>query len=262
MITSTSVVEVEKNNDILPQLHVKIIEQPSPDAPVALLIHGLASSSKTWMRLSKDLYAKGYSVVIPDLPGHGLSPRTEKYSTEKWAEALIQTNIKPNLIIGHSMGGLIACYIQPSLKAEKLILVDPVFQIPGATNILPFIHLIFYQFVKFRFLIQKTFFKKTAQKTYSFQFLSSFNRWDKTSLTALVPYPKAITQRLLKGEEKILVLRPKGSLIFPYRYFVRKNLPESILMESLKRGHNTHVFHYEDFWLKIENFLEGKVEYG
>ncbi len=253
---------IERITPDLPSIHIKMIRQSSPDAPVALLIHGLSSSSKTWMRLSKDLYNKGYSIAIPDLPGHGLSPRAENYSTEKWADALIETGIKPALIVGHSMGGLIACHIQSTLKAEKLILVDPVFQIPASNVALPLIRLGFYQSVKYNFLVQKTFFKKATQKRHHLQFLFGFNKWDKNSLVALVPHPKLIAQRLLKGEEQILVLRPKGSLIFPYRHFVRKNLPETVVMESLRRGHNTHVFHYEDFWIKLENFLEGTVKYG
>jgi pimeloyl-ACP methyl ester carboxylesterase len=43
-------------------------------APVALLIHGVTSSSRTWWRVGPALAARGYRVLAVDLRGHGASP--------------------------------------------------------------------------------------------------------------------------------------------------------------------------------------------
>jgi pimeloyl-ACP methyl ester carboxylesterase len=44
-------------------------------APLALLIHGVTSSSRTWWRVAPVLVRRGYRVLAVDLRGHGESPR-------------------------------------------------------------------------------------------------------------------------------------------------------------------------------------------
>ena len=48
--------------------------EPSGSEPVALLIHGVTSSSRTWWRVGPALAARGYRVLAVDLRGHGASP--------------------------------------------------------------------------------------------------------------------------------------------------------------------------------------------
>jgi pimeloyl-ACP methyl ester carboxylesterase len=43
--------------------------------PLALLVHGVTSSSRTWWRVGPALAARGFRVVAVDLRGHGASPR-------------------------------------------------------------------------------------------------------------------------------------------------------------------------------------------
>jgi pimeloyl-ACP methyl ester carboxylesterase len=45
------------------------------DRPLALLIHGVTSSSRTWWRVAPELVRRGYRVLAVDLRGHGASPR-------------------------------------------------------------------------------------------------------------------------------------------------------------------------------------------
>jgi len=45
------------------------------EAPLALLIHGVTSSSRTWWRLAPELVRQGFRVLAVDLRGHGASPR-------------------------------------------------------------------------------------------------------------------------------------------------------------------------------------------
>lgn len=77
-----------------------------------VLIHGFLETSDTWKDFSKELSAN-FSVISPDLPGHGKSDLyNEPYSMCKYAESIFQIlnkeNISRALIIGHSMGGYVA----------------------------------------------------------------------------------------------------------------------------------------------------------
>jgi pimeloyl-ACP methyl ester carboxylesterase len=48
------------------------------DRPLALLIHGVTSSSLTWWRVAPELVRQGYRVLAVDLRGHGASPRVSE----------------------------------------------------------------------------------------------------------------------------------------------------------------------------------------
>jgi pimeloyl-ACP methyl ester carboxylesterase len=48
------------------------------DRPLALLIHGVTSSSMTWWRVAPELVRRGYRVLAVDLRGHGASPRVSE----------------------------------------------------------------------------------------------------------------------------------------------------------------------------------------
>ncbi len=49
----------------------------SPDRPLALLVHGVTSSSRTWWRVAPALAGRGFRVLAVDLRGHGASARAE-----------------------------------------------------------------------------------------------------------------------------------------------------------------------------------------
>lgn len=77
--------------------------------PVALLVHGTAASTHSWRGLAP-LLAKRYTVVAPDLPGHGFTgtPRPAGLSLDGMAESL-GTLLEclgeaPQIAIGHSAG--------------------------------------------------------------------------------------------------------------------------------------------------------------
>ncbi|NQX26891.1 alpha/beta hydrolase [Microbacteriaceae bacterium VKM Ac-2854] len=99
---------------------------------VALLIHGIMADSRIWYELVPSLIERGYRVIAPDLAGHGGSPRSRIYSPERWAAdiraSVLQT---PDLIIGHSLGGLIASHLVDEYLPERVIYVDPAFGEPG-----------------------------------------------------------------------------------------------------------------------------------
>lgn len=239
-------------------LHVRIWEAPE-GAPVALLIHGLASSSSTWKRLAEDLNAQGYQVYAPDLYGHGKSPRLERYSVEEWGTSILQLNINPNVIIGHSMGGLVASYIQHALKADKLILIDPVFYLPSQKLLLKSIQSTFTQVMKYSSYLGHGFRQASTFENYIQRKREALNfvRWDSTSVNALLPSPKLIVNRVL-AEENILIIRAIGSYIAPH-YRLKPALAYKTTIKTIKSGHNIHVEKYHLLYEEVMNFLKGET---
>lgn len=98
--------------------------------PLLLLIHGIAGSSATWEKVLPGL-AERYTVVAPDLLGHGQSakPRTD-YSLGAYASAIRDLlgalGYERGTILGHSLGGGVAmqfAYQFPE-RCERLVLVS------------------------------------------------------------------------------------------------------------------------------------------
>lgn len=82
------------------------------DAPVLLFIHGSGQTHLTWLLQARFFANRGWSIIAPDMPGHGLSkglPLTSIEDMADWCHALISaTGHKKVTVIGHSQGGLVA----------------------------------------------------------------------------------------------------------------------------------------------------------
>lgn len=96
-----------------------------------VMLHGAAADKTSWARFAKYLGGK-FSLVIPDLPGHGnsIADINLDYSINAQAarlkELLATLGIKRVHLIGNSMGGTIAIHlaaISPNLVAS-LVLID------------------------------------------------------------------------------------------------------------------------------------------
>ncbi len=80
--------------------------------PVLLLIHGTGAATHSWRDLMP-LLARHFTVVAPDLPGHGFTqaPAVRRYSLPGMArsvqELLWALDVKPAVIVGHSAGAAI-----------------------------------------------------------------------------------------------------------------------------------------------------------
>ena len=93
----------------------------------ALLIHGLSSSAAGWWRLGPDVAQLGYTVVAPDLRGHGHSPSGDDYGLESYTADVLALGTGWDVVVGHSLGGSIAILAQDQDPgfARKLVLEDP-----------------------------------------------------------------------------------------------------------------------------------------
>lgn len=99
-----------------------------------LLLHGKNFCGAYWGSTAKALQEKGYRVIIPDQVGFGKSskPSQLQYSFQLLAQntrALLDSlNIRQTVVLGHSMGGMLAtrfALMYPELT-EKLVLEDPI----------------------------------------------------------------------------------------------------------------------------------------
>jgi pimeloyl-ACP methyl ester carboxylesterase len=114
--------------------------------PLALLVHGITSSSRTWWRLGPALAERGYEVLAVDLRGHGGSPRSgHGLGPADLAADVAETvaarlgapagdgDAVVDLLVGHSLGALVSLALLASRPrfARRLLLEDP----PGPSGI-------------------------------------------------------------------------------------------------------------------------------
>jgi pimeloyl-ACP methyl ester carboxylesterase len=125
--------------------------------PPVILIHGITSSSENWKTVGPML-AEHYTVLAPDLVGHGQSakPRGD-YSMGAFASGVrdltVALDLGPATVVGHSLGGGVAmqfAYQFPE-RAVRLALIDSgglgatvhgllrAATLPGSELVLPFL---------------------------------------------------------------------------------------------------------------------------
>lgn len=97
---------------------------------VIVLLHGFLGSSNDLEKVALEL-SKNNRVILPDIPGFGLSSNYEldKESKEEMAKALInfitELNIKKYDLLGHSMGGEVALHMAlKDNRVNDLFLID------------------------------------------------------------------------------------------------------------------------------------------
>lgn len=90
-----------------------------------MLIHGFGCDSRFWGPQLTAL--AGYESCVPDLPYHGGPAEGVPKTLEGLADWLVRTHLaEPSVLVGHSLGGMIALQIahdRPEL-VEGLVLVD------------------------------------------------------------------------------------------------------------------------------------------
>ena len=83
-----------------------------PQQPVVVFIHGAQQDHSCWGLQSRWFAHHGFSVLAPDLPGHGRSAGEALPSVEQladWVMALLDAvGVEQATLVGHSMGSLVA----------------------------------------------------------------------------------------------------------------------------------------------------------
>ena len=106
------------------------------NGPLCVLLHGLGGSHLNWMSVGPEL-ARSFHVLAPDLPGFGRSPSAGRQASIAANVRLVEELIRstpgaPALLMGNSMGGLIALGVAAGRSdlLSGLVLVDPALPIP------------------------------------------------------------------------------------------------------------------------------------
>jgi pimeloyl-ACP methyl ester carboxylesterase len=107
----------------------RITYRMAGSGPVLLLIHGMAGSATTWRQVMPGL-ARRFTVVAPDLLGHGRSDKPQgDYSLGAFActlrDLLVALGHERVTVVGQSLGGGVAMqfsYQYPE-RTERLVLV-------------------------------------------------------------------------------------------------------------------------------------------
>lgn len=135
----------------------RVAYRQAGSGPAVVLIHGITASSNTWSRVMPSL-ARRFTVIAPDLPGHGGSDKPKgDYSLGAHASAvrdlLLTLGHDRASVVGHSLGGGIAMQFSYQFpeRCERLVLVDSgglgrdvslllrAATLPGSEFVLPFL---------------------------------------------------------------------------------------------------------------------------
>ncbi len=104
---------------------------PQPDRPTILMIHGLGESSLCFQE-AFDLLGSDFNLVAPDLPGYGRSTADSdaRFSldsqVERIRELMAALSLQRVVLVGHSLGGDLAtltCEDEPE-RIDKLVNVE------------------------------------------------------------------------------------------------------------------------------------------
>jgi pimeloyl-ACP methyl ester carboxylesterase len=111
-----------------------------PGQPAIAWLHGLgAASTLTFAATARHEALEGFTSLLIDLPGFGLSdkPRDWSYTIEDHAEVirevLATVTDRPVTLVGHSMGGAvaIACAGSATGAIQRLIVAEPTHHMEG-----------------------------------------------------------------------------------------------------------------------------------
>jgi pimeloyl-ACP methyl ester carboxylesterase len=110
------------------------VQPATPNGKVVVLLHGKNFNGAYWEQTARKLSADGFRVIIPDQIGFGKStkPKHFQYSFHQLAsntKRILDTLGVPTVsMVGHSMGGMLACrftLLYPAM-VDKLILENPI----------------------------------------------------------------------------------------------------------------------------------------
>jgi pimeloyl-ACP methyl ester carboxylesterase len=109
--TETSVLRTARTS----VMGVEIFHEEVGSGPPLVLLHGLNDSHRTWRRMLPYL-ARSRRVLMPDLPGCGLSARPDACYSLDWQARVMsawlgELGIEQADVVGHSYGGGVAQYM-------------------------------------------------------------------------------------------------------------------------------------------------------
>ena len=110
--------------------------------PVMVFIHGAQQDHSCWTLQSRWFAHHGFSILVPDLPGHGRSGGAPLASIEAmadWIVALLDAvGVTRASLVGHSMGSLVAleAAARHPQRVAKIVLIGSALPMPVAEPLL------------------------------------------------------------------------------------------------------------------------------
>lgn len=91
---------------------INVLQWGTAGHPGLILVHGGAAHAEWWCHIAPK-FTHRYHVVALDLSGHGDSGHRDEYSHRQWAAEILAVCesvgfTRPPVIVGHSLGGLVA----------------------------------------------------------------------------------------------------------------------------------------------------------
>jgi pimeloyl-ACP methyl ester carboxylesterase len=106
----------------------------SGSGPALVLIHGITEQRETWRPVIGPL-GEHFDVVAVDLRGHGSSPTGDAYDPVTLAtdvhETITDLGIVDPLVVGHSLGGVVASAYAAVGRPRAIVNVDQPLQLAG-----------------------------------------------------------------------------------------------------------------------------------
>jgi pimeloyl-ACP methyl ester carboxylesterase len=96
--------------------------------PTAIMVHGAFCGGWAFDAFRAPFEAAGYACLTPDLRGHGPGQPAAGVSMSDYADdvaALIRAQPAPPVLIGHSLGGLVAQMAATRAQVHALVLLAP-----------------------------------------------------------------------------------------------------------------------------------------
>lgn len=128
-----SFIEFQSQGESLRMAYMDV-KPEKPAGKTIMLLHGKNFNGAYWEQTARALSKLGYRIIIPDQIGFGKSskPAHYQYSFHDLAantkKILDKLNIEKTVVLGHSMGGMVAARFALMYPAnvEKLILENPI----------------------------------------------------------------------------------------------------------------------------------------
>ncbi|MGB1308337.1 MAG: alpha/beta hydrolase [Oceanihabitans sp.] len=103
-----------------------------------LLAHGWESNAARWKPLIDDLKKQNYNIIALDAPAHGRSG-SSRFNAILYSEFIevVARKFKPDVIIGHSVGGMASVFYQhkyQNKELEKMVLLGAPSNFSGVFN--------------------------------------------------------------------------------------------------------------------------------
>jgi pimeloyl-ACP methyl ester carboxylesterase len=98
--------------------------------PPLVLLHGLTFDRRHWQPVLRELavVAPQRRVLTLDLPGHGGSPRWDRYDLDAVVAAahatVVEAGLDAPVVVGHSIGGLLATIYGATYPAQGVVNID------------------------------------------------------------------------------------------------------------------------------------------